>query len=172
MGFSRLVVLLVVIFTLAACSDSADTLDDTPDEIADEVSDDTTIDDEGRPVFVQPEAINGTAWTLMFGGGPEGEIVTTDGSPITMVFDGFDLSGTAACNSYGASYSLDEERFRITELGSEGKECEPAAQELERLYLGALEDVDGINVNGDELALSGMASELIFRRTTPASIDE
>ncbi|MGH1491055.1 MAG: META domain-containing protein [Acidimicrobiales bacterium] len=174
-----LFMLVGVALVLAACGSSADTVaggsaaDETSDgtadgETSDETSDEVTVDGEPRPIDL--DALRSGSWILRYGGGPEGEIELVDGWPITITFDGETLGGTAACNGYGAEYVITDPQLRIEEISQNLAGCEPAVQAAEQAYMAALLDVDGINLIGDELALSGPATELIFVRTAPVAM--
>ena len=172
-----LLVLIGSALLLAACGD-----DDSPtsaggasgdgDSTGDETSDDTS-DDGGEPVTIDTDLLTASTWVLRFGGGPDGEVPIVDGWPITITFtaDG-SVGGTAACNGYGGSYSIDGTDLMLGELGSTAMACEPEVNASESAFLGALLDVDGINLNAGELALSGPATELIFAPTEPAPVDD
>ena len=181
MRSSRLVAVLVsvIVLLLSGCAGSTPptTAAGADETIDDETSDDNDVDaatvDDGSPALsFDVDDVDGTSWTLLFGGGPEGDIAMVDGWPVTLAFDGSNLGGTAACNGYGASYRIDGSEFQVNELGQNQMDCQPEVQEVERRYLLALQDVDGINVIGEELALSGPATELIFRRNDAAPLDD
>ncbi len=163
-----LVILVAVVAVLVGCGD------DDASTIADD--DDTTFDD-GEPLTIDLDVLTASTWTLRFGGGPDGEIPIVDGWPITITFneDGT-VGGTAACNGYGGSYTIDGSQLEldddlfITQAG-----CEGEVQASEVAFMAALLDVDGINLSGGEakeLALSGPATELIFAPTEPAPLDD
>lgn len=160
-------IILVAFVFLSGCSGSdisAETdLPQAPDEVM----------DDGVPLpAIEIADIDGTSWTLLFGGGPDGEIEVIDGWPITLTFDGSRLGGTSACNNYGGTYQVDGWSMAIGELGGEDAGCAPDVIAVEQAYLGALPDVNGIDLLGDELVLSGLATELIFRRTDPVAIED
>ena len=118
------------------------------------------------------ETLIGSSWTLRFGAGPEGEIPLVDGWPITLTFGEEILGGTAACNGYGGTYTIEDSPLRLEGLGQDDAGCLPEIQESERVYLAALLDVDGLDLAGGELALSGPSTELIFSRNEPVPIDD
>ncbi len=152
---------------LVACGSDSDlaTGDDetSDDETSDsETADETTVDDGGEPIPIDLDALGATSWTLRFGGGPDGDIPILEEWPITISFDDGTISGTAACNSYGGMFDIDGSEIFLdgiffTEMG-----CEPDVMASESAYLAALLDVGDINLIGNELALGGMSTELIF----------
>lgn len=173
---SLLLAALVALGLLAACGD-----DDTPIEAGTgtgaEGEDDETTVDQGEPLDIDREVLTASTWVLRVGGGPDGEVPMVDGWPITITFnDDGTFGGTAACNGYGGSYSIDGSQLTLGEMASTEMGCEPETiLESEAAFIAALLDVDGINLSGGdpaELALSGPATELIFAPTEPAPTGE
>ncbi len=154
---------LALALVVAACGSVAD---ETPVAHTDEV-----VDDGSAPA---PPSVEGTSWTLVVGGGPGGDIALVEGYPITLSFESGQLGGTASCNSYGGSYLLDGNRLVLgEEISSTAMACEPAeAMTAESVYLTALFDVTGVDLVGDELVLSGPASELVFARQADVPVAE
>lgn len=161
------VLLVAIIGVLVACgSDDDSTV----------AGDDETTFDDGEPLTIDVDVLTASTWTLRFGGGPDGEIPIVDGWPITITFNGDGtVGGRAACNGYGGSYSIDGSQLLIgDDLFVTQAGCEPDVQASEAAFVAALLDVDGINLSGGdgaELALSGMATELIFAPTEAAPLD-
>lgn len=122
--------------------------------------------DQEEPVAHELE---GTAWTLVGGGGSDGPVNPPDGWPITISFDADTFGGTASCNGYGGSFSLgDGGAITLSEVGSTAIACEPAASmEAEAAFLTALFEVDSYDVSGDTLTLFGDGAELAFTRQAP-----
>ena len=114
-----------------------------------------------------PATLIGSAWTLVSGVGPTGVVPTVDGWPITLTFDPETLGGTAACNGYGADYSLDGSRLAIGEIGRDDMGCADPVGASEAAFLAALADTDSLFVRGEELILSGPSTELRFRDVAP-----
>lgn len=135
------------------------------------VGDAEAIDDGGEPIPIDLEALGSSTWTLRFGGGPDGEVPVIEGWPITITFDDGTFGGTAACNGYGGTYDIDGSGIRLADIGQNLMGCEPDVEASEVAFFSALRDVDGINLIGNELALSGMSTELIFAPTEPAPLD-
>lgn len=169
----RLIIpLLSVLWLLAACGDGATT--DAGGPAPDETSGDETIDDGSPRPPVDLDLLRSGTWTLWAGGGPSGEVPIVDGWPITITFGDDTLGGSAACNDYGARYQLDDRRLTIDGLGQNEAACDEPVMASERAFLDALLDVDGIDLlgergrDGPELALSGMATELLFSFTPAA----
>jgi heat shock protein HslJ len=165
----RLLLLLFagVMVASAGCGEGpVDTSSGADDTVDDGVTDDVP------PATVDGGELIGTSWTLLAGAGPAGEILLVDGFPITLVFDGDTVGGTAACNQYGGEYFIEGSSLGIDNLSMTAIGCQPEVQAAESAYGDALSDVDGIDLVGDELALSGPATELIFRRNNPVPIGD
>lgn len=93
--------------------------------------------------------------------------------PITLSFTEEAAVGTAACNGYGAAYSITGEEITLSELGSTAMACEPEeVMESERLYMEALPRVDTITAGRDGLTLLGDGVELGFVALPPAPVEE
>lgn len=124
--------------------------------------DETTTDDGATP---PPPEVDGTSWRLIAGGGPGGDVDLVPGYPITITFEGTRVNGTAACNGYGGTYSLDGNTLVINDLSQTEMACEPTeVMEAERAYLTNVLDVTELSIVGDELVLGGPATELVFVR--------
>ncbi|MEL7159027.1 MAG: META domain-containing protein, partial [Actinomycetota bacterium] len=164
---------LTAFVVLAACGADSETIDAAaPDETVDDAGVDETSVDEMPRAAIDVDVLEGSTWTLRAGGGSAGEIPIVDGWPLTIVFDGTNLGGTAACNGYGGTYTIDGHQLMIDGIGQTQAACEPDVLASESAYLTALLDVDAIELAGDaeggyELALSGAATELLFRAEAP-----
>lgn len=160
--------LLVVIALIAAACGAAE---DEPAAEAetvdgeDEIAADVEVSDEGEPVEIDLAAVVGEPWTLRFGGGPDGNIAAVGDQPITISFDddgGF--GGFGPCNEYSGAYEINLSEALLYQIVVDAQGCGEDLDAAEQAYLSALFDVDGINLSGGELALSGSATELIFER--------
>jgi len=186
-NMGRLKIFLAVVgLTLTACGapDAVSTAEEGPPPTAADETLDTddsgsideeepgVIDDGQGPAGIDLDVLTNRSWTLRFGGGPEGEIVLIDGYPITITFDGDgSFGGTAACNGYGGTYQLDGNEIFLGEVGSDEAGCEPEVLQAEGAFFNALVDITGIDLVGEELVLSGPASELIFASRDAAAVD-
>lgn len=107
------------------------------------------------------------AWGLTSGHDAEGEVPLVGGAPITLVIEGDNVNGTAACNHYGGDVVIEGSTFdmkggTMTEMG-----CDPAISESQDRYMAALMVVDTISRNGDSLSLTGPDAELSFEFLPP-----
>ena len=104
-------------------------------------------------------------WKLVSGVGPDGKIETVDGYPITLALVGGEISGTAACNSYGGSVTIRDDRFVIEQLSKTEIACTAeGVMASEDAYVRALQDVDRIRYVSGRLVLAGRSTELEFER--------
>jgi heat shock protein HslJ len=86
---------------------------------------------------------------------------------ITLVVEGDRVGGTAACNSYGGTVTVEGDAFAVRDLSHTEIGCEPPAMAAEATYLDALARVDAFRRDGDGLVLTGPSVELRFERTAP-----
>lgn len=137
------------------------------------LTDTHTLDDDsaptsdfGVPSEIDHAALTGAVWSLRFGAGPSGGVVLVPDYPIIITFDGNGaFVGTAGCNDYGGTYQIDLNELAIGSHGWEAELCEGAVAASEAAYRAGLHDVDGINLVGTELVLSGPSTELVFAAT-------
>lgn len=100
------------------------------------------------------------------------DVALVEGYPITLTFEADSFGGTAACNGYGSAYSIDGNEIMIEGISATEMGCEPAVQAAEQAYFTALADVGDITLAGEELALSGPSTELIFTRQQPVPAED
>jgi heat shock protein HslJ len=103
-------------------------------------------------------------WQLVTSSVDGGEIPLVDGHPITATIEGSEIGGTAACNHYGGRLSVTGGRLEIGELAVTAMGCEESLMAAESAYLAALEGVEMIGGEGDQLVLRGTGVELRFDR--------
>ncbi len=115
--------------------------------------------------------LEGSAWVLVEGESPDGPVPLVDGWPITLVFDDTSFGGVAACNDYGADASVSGTAITIEGLGWNDVGCGEAVIASEAAFFAAIQNVEAINLDGDELTLFGEASRLVFRRDSPVPED-
>ena len=74
---------------------------------------------------------------------------------IDIVFDGSQVSGHAACNSYSGGYQADHAAgtLAFSELGSTQMACDPTLIQLQSAYLAALSNFTSYQVVGDQFDL-------------------
>lgn len=95
-------------------------------------------------------------WDLVSG------VPVVDGFPVTLIIEGADAGGRAACNSYFGSVTVDGSSITISQLGQTEMACEPGVMESESAYLSALMSMTSWERTGDGLVLRGAGGELVF----------
>ena len=140
-----------LLLVVSACGSDADT---------DRAGEDGDVIDDG--IEPPPPEVAGTAWQFTVGGGPDDDIALVDGFPITIEFTDDELTGTAACNSYGARYLLDGYEIVISDLSQTEMGCEPDVMAAEAAYLTALAGIDEVTVSGGTMVLGSVDTELSF----------
>lgn len=87
------------------------------------------------------------------------------GARIDLRFDDGELSGRAACNSYGGSYQADGNALAVGAMSMTEMACDEPLMALEAAYLAELAQVDAFQVVGDGagLVLTGGRVALTYR---------
>jgi len=86
-----------------------------------------------------------------------------DGTEITLRFEDGKAGGSAGCNTYSTSYTLDGTTCTLGPLAFTEMACEPRIMEQEGRYLGYLEDVSTYSIVGRQLRLdTGDGRALLF----------
>lgn len=107
------------------------------------------------------------AWQLTSGTVDGTEIPLVEGHRITLVVEGTEIGGTAACNSYFGTLEVGE-GVSFTGIGATEMYCMPdEVMDSEAAYLEALMRVDTAARQGDDLRLSGPGTELAFSDLPP-----
>jgi heat shock protein HslJ len=107
------------------------------------------------------------AWQLVSGTGPSGPVEAPAPARVTLTIEGGHAGGTAACNQYGGSLTIDGDRFSLEDVSRTEMACAPAVMKAEAAYAAALDRVDTVRVEGDRLVLSGDGAELTFEPVPP-----
>jgi heat shock protein HslJ len=100
-------------------------------------------------------ALTAHDWVLdRAGSTPE---LAATGSDITLAFTTErSLGGSSGCNTYGGTFTLDEEAIDVGPLESTQMACEPTVMKNETAYVSALERVREVDVtHPNELVLTG-----------------
>jgi heat shock protein HslJ len=107
------------------------------------------------------------SWQLSSGTVDGEPIPILDSHPISIVFDGEQVSGTASCNGYGGSYELSGSAISFGNLAMTEMACDPPeTMEAEGRYAQGLTAVTTVAIDGD-LILTGPDVELIFTALEP-----
>lgn len=105
--------------------------------------------------------LRGTAWQLVSLGGTD----VIEGTTITLSFDNEGrVSGSAGCNSYGATYTAAEGVLSVEMPFSTLMACmEPGVMEQEQAYLAALEAAARYTIADHQLVITGAEGvQLVF----------
>ncbi len=118
-----------------------------------------------------PLPITGT-WELPAGSIDGRTVPMVDSYPITLVISEDSVSGTSACNGYGAILSPLGGSFRVAGIGGTDMACAEEVMASETAYLAALGRVTTATLESDELFLEGDGVELRFRPLASPPIGE
>jgi heat shock protein HslJ len=105
----------------------------------------------------------GGDWVLVEGTHGGEPVPIVDGYDITLSVDDEQWGGTAACNSYGATGTVDGDRLELDELHATEMACEEeGVMDSESAYLAAVAQVDRYRRDGGVLTLVGDGVELTY----------
>ena len=104
------------------------------------------------------------SWQLVAGASNGVDLPVPADHPITLILEPSSMGGTAACNIYGAEFSLSGEGIEIGDIEQTLRGCEEAVEAAETAYLSALRNVTRIGMDRDRLVLTGPGIELRFDR--------
>lgn len=121
----------------------------------------------------EPEPVGGGesfdgAWQLRSGTLDGATILLLDDYRVTATITGDEISGRAACNSYGAELQLDGESIAFDNMGWTAMLCEPQVMEVEEAFVNALQRVTRAQRSESTLLLDGPGVELEFTLLAPA----
>ena len=106
-----------------------------------------------------PADIEDKPWQLTSATG----LTIPDGVVPSAAFTDGNVFGTAGCNTYRASYTLDGDSLEIGEPAGTLIACPPPVDEFERAYLDALGQVASWELDGEELVLSDADGNELLR---------
>ena len=102
------------------------------------------------------------AWLLTAGRTASGALTVFADRPVTLVIDGDQVSGSAACNTYGGTAQIGSGSIRFGGLFATEMACEQPVMKLERDVFDAFAVIDTFSVETTTLTLSGPDTELVF----------
>jgi len=115
----------------------------------------------------EPRSVEG-AWQLESGTLDGEPIPMVDGHPITLTIEGDTVGGTAACNSYGGSYTLSAGEITFSTVFQTEMACFPEeTMASESAYLEALTRATSVTATDDHLTLTSEGVELAFTELPP-----
>lgn len=96
------------------------------------------------------DSLAGTSWQLAEMGGA----APLTGSTITLIFEEGSAGGSAGCNSFGGSYTVEGDTISFKDLASTLMACmEPGLMEQESAYLAILGGVTSYELKAGDLFL-------------------
>ncbi len=107
-------------------------------------------------------------WRLVRGTVNGQAVPILDEYRITLTIEGSRIGGTAACNGYGGTLTVEGGRLHIEDLGQTAMAClDEEAMTAEAIYMSGLGAADTIGLDGAELVVSGPGVELRFEELAP-----
>jgi heat shock protein HslJ len=107
------------------------------------------------------------SWQLTSGTVDGEGIPLLDSHPVTIAFEGNQVSGTAACNGYSGTFDLDGSEIAISGLAMTEMACVPEEiMETEAMFATSISRVETVAIN-DHMTLSGEGVELVFESLEP-----
>ncbi len=99
-------------------------------------------------------SLTSNPWALASFGGPDISLAALEGSSITMTFtaDG-QVNGSAGCNSYSGSYTVDGSQLTFSPLATTKRMCPEPVMVLEQAFLGALGKTASYEISDGQLLL-------------------
>ncbi len=121
------------------------------------------------------QTLGGTEWNVtMYNNGREAVVGLIEGTEINVLFgeDG-ELSGSAGCNQFIGSYTVDGNTIQIGQLGSTMRFCaEPeGTMEQEQAFLAALQSAATFRIEADNLELRTADDAMAVMATARVEID-
>jgi heat shock protein HslJ len=103
-------------------------------------------------------------WQLTAGSVNGQPLGLVEGSRVTLIVDGSNVSGQSACNQYFGEFTVVDGRVTLGGLGGTEMACPEPIMTLESAYLQGLAAVEAAHMAGDELVLTGPGVELRYER--------
>ena len=103
-------------------------------------------------------SLTGTQWVLLSYGSPASPTVADQSTPVTALFTKGEtegegsVSGSASCNGYNASYTIEGEQITFGPAASTAMFCE-RGMEQETAFLQALEKAESFSIAGQTLSI-------------------
>ncbi|MFN3218427.1 MAG: META domain-containing protein [Acidimicrobiales bacterium] len=101
-------------------------------------------------------------WVLTSGSADGSSLVLVDSNPLTLSASGDAALWSTGCNNYEADVSVDGNAVAFFTVAGTEEDCDDLVAELEDAFLGALERIDVLERNREQLLLSGESVELTF----------
>ena len=133
----------------------------------------------GSIALVAAACAQPTDSTASFNDGVDGDWVlvsgvpTVEGAAITLSFEGSQIRGRAACNTYGGTADIGDAAIAIPASGPDGTffmtemGCEPQVQASEQVFVEALFAVTTWTIDDGQLVLTGSNVALVLDPVAP-----
>lgn len=115
------------------------------------------------PATAGPVSLEGD-WQLASGTVDGAPFPVVAASPITLIVQGTEIRGQAACNQYGGTLSVVDGGPRLAMTSMTEMACEEPAMAAEAAFGAALPRVTAAASDGERLTLTGQGLELVFER--------
>lgn len=117
---------------------------------------------DSETAAVDTSVLEGTPWVLTSG---SGGITPPEGVALSALFDAGTVSGSAGCNRFTSSYTVDGSKMTIGMIATTQIACPPPLDAVEQAYLAALGKVAGWQAEADGLLLSDAGGAELLRYT-------
>jgi len=119
-----------------------------------------------------PAGLDGS-WQLTSGTSQGTTLEPISTHPVTISFEGDEVTGTAACNGYGGTFETSDGEIAFSEMIITEMGCFPTeVMDLEQNFMAALVSVTEVIVTDDLLVLSGENTTLEFEALPPVPTSE
>ena len=81
----------------------------------------------------------------------------------SMMFEDGKVTGSTGCNGYGGKYTVDGDALEISSVAATLMACPPPADQVERAFVAALENIAGWRLEDAELVLLDAEGEEVVR---------
>jgi heat shock protein HslJ len=124
---------------------------------------------DAETAAVDTSALEGTPWVLAAG---SGGITAPAGVALSALFDAGKVSGSAGCNGFTSSYTVDGTAMTIGTIATTQMACPPPLDAVEQAYLAALGKVAGWQAGADGLVLSDSGGAELLRYTAATVVGD
>ena len=104
----------------------------------------------------------GVDWTLTSYGPADAPAQLVENAPITINFSESGVGGRAGCNTYGGSFTFDNDTIRFSEMVRTMMACDGPTMEQEDAFLNALATTSTYEVSGSQLTINYDGGVLVF----------
>ena len=104
-------------------------------------------------------SLEGVPWVLAGGI----DVENWEEAAPSMMFEDGKVTGSTGCNGYGGKYTVDGDALEISSVVSTLMACPPPADQVERAFVAALENIAGWRLEDAELVLLDAEGEEVLR---------